>query len=59
MAKFIFSRRLARYLIDNGFELLNVQPDKKDITKDVYVFEDTPELNLAIFAFTKAHQVKD
>lgn len=59
MAKFIFSRRLARYLIDNGFELLNVQPDKKDITKDVYVFEDTPELNLAISAFTKTHQVKD
>lgn len=59
MAKFIFSRRLARYLIDNGFELLNVQPDKKDITKDVYVFEDTPELNLTISAFTKAHQVKD
>ena len=40
----IFSLRLAGYLMMNGFPIKRIHHNLKTKNKDVYFFEDTPEL---------------
>ena len=44
MYKQIFSLRLAGYLMQQGFRIRRIHHNLKEIDKDVYLFEDTPEL---------------
>ncbi len=44
MYKQIFSIRLAGYLMMNGFPIKRIHHNLKVKNKDVYLFEDTPEL---------------
>lgn len=49
--KIIFSRRLANYLIQNGFELIEIKRDKKNTRRNLYVFPNSAEIEDAIFDF--------
>lgn len=42
--KQIFSLKLAGYLMMNGFPIQRIHHNLKVKNKDVYLFEDTPEL---------------
>ena len=42
--KYIFSLRLAGFLMMNGFRILRINHNLQKIGKDVYVFEDSKEL---------------
>ena len=42
--KYIFSLKLAGYLMMNGFRILRINHNLKKIGKDVYVFEDSEEI---------------
>ena len=44
MYKQIFSLKLAGYLMMNGFPIKRIHHNLKVKNKDVYLFEDTPEL---------------
>lgn len=44
MYKQIFSLKLAGYLMMNGFPIKRIHHNLKVANKDVYLFEDTPEL---------------
>lgn len=44
----IFSFRLARYLENKGFVILMTRPDLKDTGRNVFLFENTPQLKQAI-----------
>lgn len=43
----IFTIKMARYLIDRGFEPVETRPNPKDLHKDVWLFARTPELDAA------------
>ena len=45
--KLVFSRRIASELRKQGFTLIKTIPNHNNPKYDVYVFEDTPELNSA------------
>lgn len=51
MYKQIFSLRLAGYLMMNGFPIKRVHHNLKVKNKDVYLFEDTPELLQAMLKY--------
>lgn len=51
--KAIFSQRLAGYLMMQGFVLLGMSEDKKKGHKNIFFFNDTPELHKAIWAYSK------
>lgn len=53
MYKQIFSLRLAGYLMMNGFPIKRVHHNLKVKNKDVYMFEDTPELLQAMLEYKK------
>ena len=42
--KYIFSLRLAGFLMMNGFRILRINHNLQKKDKDVYVFEDSKEL---------------
>ena len=42
--KYIFSLKLAGYLMTNGQRILRINHNLSGNGKDVYVFEDTPEV---------------
>ena len=42
--KYIFSLRLAGFLMMNGFRILRINHNLQKIGKDVYVFEDSKEV---------------
>lgn len=42
--KYIFSLRLAGYLMMNGFRILRINHNLQKLGKDVYVFEDSEEI---------------
>ena len=42
--KYIFSLKLAGFLMMNGFRILRINHNLQKIGKDVYVFEDSKEL---------------
>lgn len=45
--KKIYTRRMAQHLIDAGFPAVGQVQNTKDITRSVWIFEDTPELEAA------------
>lgn len=47
----IYTLRMARHLIDLGFRPIAQVPNVRDITKDVWLFEDTPEFRAACEAY--------
>lgn len=51
--KYIFSLRMAAYLMNNGCPIKGVRPNAKVKNKDVYVFEDTEKLNMLIHQYQK------
>lgn len=42
--KYIFSLRLAGFLMENGHRILRINHNLSGNGKDVYVFNDTPEI---------------
>lgn len=46
--KIVYSYRVATALIDKGFKVVDTQRNFKDMTKFVWFFERTPELEAAI-----------
>ena len=59
MYKQIFSLRLAGYLMFNGFRIRRIHHNLKEIDKDVYLFDDTPELEIAMLEYKKLKQSKE
>lgn len=51
MYKQIFSLRLAGYLMINGFQIKRIHHNLKVKNKDVYLFDDTPELTQAMLKY--------
>lgn len=50
--KYIFSLRLAGYLMMNGFRILRINHNLQRFNKDVYVFEDSEEICKAMEKYT-------
>lgn len=59
MYKQIFSLRLAGYLMFNGFRIKRIHHNLKEIDKDVYLFEDTPELENAMLEYKRLKRTKE
>lgn len=59
MCKQIFSLRLAGYLMFNGFPIKRIHHNLKVKNKDVYLFEDTPELEEAMLKYKELKQTKE
>ena len=59
--KQIFSLRLAGWLMFNGFRIKRIHHNLKDgtIDKDVYLFDDTFELEIAMLEYKKLKQTKE
>ncbi len=51
--KKIFTKRLAIYLRKKGFKIIDVMVNSNKPQHDIYVFEDTVELQEAIAEFMK------
>lgn len=51
MTKKIFTRKLAVYLRERGFKIVDTEVNFRHPQFDVYVFEDTPELTEAILEY--------
>lgn len=52
--KVIYSLAMAKFLTDKGFAAIGTAPNKKDLTKDVWFFEWTPELEEACTQYVEA-----
>lgn len=52
----IYTMRMARHLIDIGFEPVAMLPNPKDLHKDVWIFNKTPELEAACAEYIKAKE---
>lgn len=57
--KQIFSLRLAGYLMQNGFRIRRIHHNLKEIDKDVYLFDNTPELEKAMLEYKKTKNSKE
>ena len=57
--KQIFSLRLAGFLMYNGFRIKRIHHNLKESDKDVYLFDDIPELENAILEYKKLKQTKE
>ena len=57
--KYIFSLKLAGYLMMNGFRILRINHNLQKHGKDVYVFEDSEEINKAMEKYTKDKNSKE
>ena len=59
--KQIFSLRLAGWLMFNGFRIRRIHHNLKNgmIDKDVYLFDDTPELEIAMLEYKKLKHAKE
>lgn len=44
----IYSQKMAGYLMQKGFVLINMQPDLKKSGRNVFFFKDSPQLKAAI-----------
>ena len=44
----IFSQKLAGYLMMHSFVLVSMRPTKNNTGKNVFFFNDTPDLQMAI-----------
>ena len=59
MYKQIFSLRLAGFLMFNGFRIRRIHHNLKEVDKDVYLFDDTPELENAMIKYKELKQTKE
>ena len=59
MYKQIFSLRLAGYLMYNGFRIRRIHHNLKERDKDIYLFDDTPELENAMLDYKKLKNSKE
>lgn len=50
--KLIYTKRLANILVQNGFKILRSEINVKDVTKRVFIFENSEDLE----AFVKTYQ---
>lgn len=57
--KQIFSLRLAGYLMQMGFRIRRIHHNLKEVDRDVYLFDDTPELENAMLEYRKLKQTKE
>lgn len=59
--KQIFSLRLAGWLMYNGYRIRRIHHNLKDgiVDKDVYLFDDTPDLKVAMLEYKKLKQTKE
>lgn len=57
--KYIFSLRLAGYLMMNGFRILRINHNLQHSNKDVYVFEDSEEICKAMEVYTLSKNSKE
>lgn len=53
MTKRVFTRKLAVYLREQGFKIVRTEVNYKKPQFDIYVFEDTPDLELAIIRYSE------
>ena len=44
----VFNQKMAGYLMQRGFVLIDMQPDLKKSGRNVFFFNDTPQLKSAI-----------
>lgn len=54
--KKIYTRRMAQHLIDAGFPAVGQTQSTKDITRSVWIFEDTPELEAVCAEYVTANR---
>lgn len=59
MYKQIFSLRLAGFIMMNGIPIKRIHHNLKFKNKDVYLFEDTPELSQVIVKYKTLKQTKE
>lgn len=45
----VYMSWLARELQNIGFKIIRVEPSEKQIGKNVYIFEDTPQFQAALY----------
>ena len=57
--KYIFSLRLAGYLMMNGFRILRINHNLKVSDKDVYFFGNSPELCAMMEKYSKDKNSKE
>lgn len=57
--KYIFSLRLAGFLMMHGHRIIRINHNLDTPNKDVYVFIDTPELCAAMSEYTKIQKEKN
>ena len=57
--KYIFSLRLAGFLMMNGFRILRINHNLQKKDKDVYVFENSKELCKAMEKYTLIKNSKE
>ena len=57
--KYIFSLKLAAYLMNSGCPIKGVRPNAKIKGKDVYVFEDCEKVNLLIKQYQNNNCTKE
>ena len=55
----IYTRRMAQHLIDLGFTAVGQSQSTKDISRTVWSFESTPELEAACAEYIAASKAKD
>jgi hypothetical protein len=53
--RYIFSQRLAGYLMQKGFILLRLNKNLDDPTKNVFLFKDSKEIESAIQEYQKLY----
>lgn len=46
--KIVYNQRMAGYLMQRGFVLIDMRPDLKKTGRNVFFFKDTPQLKSAI-----------
>ncbi len=49
--KIIYNMRLAGFLMERGFVLVDMMPDKRSKKRNVFYFRNTPELTAAMHDF--------
>ena len=57
--KYIFSLRLAGYLMMNGFRILRINHNLQKLNKDVYVFEDSKGICKAMEKYSNIKNSKE
>jgi len=49
----VFSLKLAKYLESKGYKIRQTRPDLRGTGREVFLFDNTPQLQLAISTYMK------